>query len=181
MATERKLDIFRVLAAADGKQDDFYEKLTDEERKEFQPFLVTRWMSGTYDAGQIMMINEFSNPYSFSLTSHKQLLWQLLTVCSSGRKQRYTWNKLPAKRESGKPNAIKAIRQQFKYSTKEAVDALDILTRDEVIEIAEQLGWQSEEIAKIRRELKVNKEKDDNTEEKPKGKKPKLADELLEY
>jgi hypothetical protein len=180
MATER-LDIFRVLGAADAKQEDFYEKLTDEERKTFLPFLVTRWMSGTQDPGQIVLINEFANPYMFSLTSHKQLLWQLLTVCNSGRKQRYVWNKLPAKRESGKPTTIKVIRQFFKYSTKEAVDVLDILSRDDIIGLAEQLGWQPDEIAKIRRELKVDKEKEDTPEKPVKGKKPKLVDQLLEY
>lgn len=176
---ERKLDIFKVLNAADAKNTAFYVLLTDEERKELQPFLVARWMSGTFNAGQIYLINEFVNPYMFSLTSHKQLLWQLLTVCNVGKSQRYSWNKLPAKRESGKPNAIKVIRQFFGYSTKQAADALDILKREDVIAIAEQLGWQTEDITKIRRELKV--EKDTTSEDKPtKGKKTPVND-LLEF
>lgn len=177
MAAERKLDIFRVLNAADGKQEGFYEKLTEEERKEFQPFLVARWMSGTFNASQVVIMNEFMNPYSFSLTNHKQLLWQLLTICNSGKSQRYTWNKLPARRESGRPNAIKAVREYFGYSTREAVDALDVLKRADVINIAEQLGWQSEDIAKIRREIKAGDEKEPKKDKKA----ATVADDILEY
>lgn len=179
MAAERKLDIFKVLGAADSKQEDFYEKLTDEERKEMQPFLVARWMSGTFNASQVYFLNEFVNPYAFSLTSHKQLLWQLLTVCNAGKSQRYTWNKLPAKRESGKPNALKVVRQYFGYSSREAIDALDILKREDVISLAEQLGWQPEDITKIRRELRV--EKDAVSEDKPKKGKKTPVEDLLEY
>lgn len=155
---EHRLDIFRVLGAADAKNAGFFDALTADERKELQPFLVARWMTGTFDAGQIMLINEFVNPYLFSLTTHKQLLWQLLTTCNSGKSKRYVWNKLPTKRESGKPNAVKVIRQYFKYSTRDAVDALGILSRDQIIEMAEQLGWQPDDIAKLRREIKVEKE-----------------------
>jgi hypothetical protein len=178
---ERKLDIFRVLDAADAKDEEFFRKLTDEERKGLQPFLISRWMSGTSNAAQIVLINEFLNPYAFSLTRHKELLWQLLTVVNSGRRQRYVWNKLPAKRESGKPNALRAVREYYKYSTRDAVDALEILSRDQVINLAEQLGWQPDDIAKIKRELKVGKETDDTEKPVKKGKKATPVDNLLEY
>ena len=95
--TERKLDIFRVLKNADLKNVDFFGKLTEEEQKAFQPFLVARWLSGTYSARQIYFINEIVNSLVFSLPNHKQLLWQLLTICTSGKQQRYIWNKLPSK------------------------------------------------------------------------------------
>lgn len=182
MATERKLDIFRVLGQADSKHAEFYEKLTDEERKELQPFLVSRWLTGTSDPLQIVLINEFVNPYAFSLTKHKQLLWQLITVANSGRKQRYQWLKLPSKRESGKPNALRVVKEYYTYSTKDAIDALDILTRDQVLEMAEDLGWQPDDIAKVKRELKVGKEKDDTeSPAKKKVAKKTVAEELLEY
>jgi hypothetical protein len=177
MATERKLDIFRVLGAADKKQADFYAKLTPEERKEFQPFLVTRWLSGTSSPVQVQLLNEFVNPYAFSLTNHKQLLWQLLTICTTGKSQRYVWNKLPSKRETGRPNALKAVREYFGYSTKEALDAMEILTRSQIIDFAEQLGWQPDDVAKIRREIKAS---EDDTPKKSK----KAADvppDLLEF
>ena len=175
--TERKLDIFKVLDATNAKDAEFVTRLTDEERKELQPFLVARWMSGTYDASQVSLINEFVNPYSFSLTTHKQLLWQLLTVCNSGKKQRDVWNKLPGKRETGRPNAIKCVMQYFGYSIAHAADAMEILTRTQILDMAEQLGWQPDDIAKIRRELKAS----DDPDSKPKKKTKTQTSELLKF
>lgn len=177
---DRKLDIFRVLGAADDKKEDFFTTLTEDEQKELQPFLVARWMSGTFDSRQIFFINEFVNPYAFSLTKHKQLLWQLLTVANSGKDKRYVWNKLPSKRESGKPNAVRVIREYYNYSTRDAIDALELLNRDQVVYLAEQLGWQPEEITKVKRELKVEKDASDSTDS-PKKKKKSSVDDLMEY
>lgn len=179
MAAERKLDIFRVLNAADQKNADFYTKLSDAERKEFQPFIVARWMSGTSNTGQVYLINEFANPYLFSLTNHKQLMWQLLTICNAGKPQRYAWNKLPARRESGRPNALKAVKEYFGYSTRDAVDAMDLLTRTQIIEIAESLGWQTEDIAKIRREIKASEEDTPKKSKKTAAQPP--ADDFMEF
>lgn len=176
--TEKKLDIFRVLNAANDKNREFYNELTEEEVKAFQPFLVMRWMSGTQNGRQIMFINEFINPYAFPLTHHKQLLWDLLVVCNNGKKTRYTWNKLPAKKDPSRPTATKAVMQYYDYSSRDAVEALRILTRDDVLEIAEELGWQQEELAKIKREIKASK---DESEEPRKAKKSSVADDLFEY
>ena len=156
----KKLDIFRVLGAADRKDTKFFDDLTQEERKDLQTFLVTRWMSGTSDAQQVYLINEFLNPYVFSLTSHKKLLWQLLTVCNSGAPRRYSWNKLPSKRETGKPNSVKCVMEYFGYSSAHAVDAMQVLSRDQIIEFAEIMGWPAEDIAKIRREIKAGGKKE---------------------
>lgn len=178
MATERKLDIFKVLNAANARNGEFYAQLSDEERKGFAPSVVTRWMTGTNDARQVYFTNEFLNPYVFSLYKHPQLLWQLLTVCNSGRSQRYVWNKLPSKREVGKSNAIRLICEFYNYSVSDAVDALDILTRDQVLDIAAQMGWQPDEITKLKRELKGS----DDGEDKPKKtKKAASADELMGF
>lgn len=173
--TERKLDIFRVLGAADKKQASFYASLTDEERKEMQPFLVARWLSGTSDAAQVMLLNEYVNPYSFSLTKHKELLWQLITIADSGKQRRYTWLKQPSKPESGRPNAIKVLREYYSYSIDEATAALAVLSRAQVVSLAEELGWQAEEIAKIKRELKAG------DDEPKRGKKKTAVDDIMEF
>lgn len=171
----RALDIFRVLAAADKKQADFYTSLTDDERKEFQPFLVTRWLTGTSDAAQVMLLNEYANPYMFSLTKHKQLLWQLLTIADSGKQRRYTWLKQPSKLETGRSNAVKVLREYYGYSVEEAASALNILTRAQVVELAEEMGWQADEIAKVKRELKAG------DDEPKRGKKKTAADDIMEF
>lgn len=152
MSTERKLDIFRVLKALDEKDVEFYASLTTEEQKAFQPFLVMRWLSGTYSKQQVFLINELVNPYAFDFREHKELLWYLLTICTSGKSQRYVWNKSSATTPTAS-NAIQAIQEYYQYSRRDAERALKILTQDNVIQIAEELGWQDDEINKIRKEF----------------------------
>jgi hypothetical protein len=159
--TERKLDIFRVLKAADLKNELFYEKLTDEERKAFQPFLVTRWLSGTYSARQVYFLNEIVNQLVFSLSNHKQLLWQLLTICTSGKSQRYVWNKLPGRASVSRPASTKLIADYYHYSLSKAGQAVECLSGNDVLDIAETMGLQTEDLAKIRKEYKDDKLKAD--------------------
>lgn len=153
---KKKLDIFRVLGAADSRNPAFYRNLTDEERKELQPFLVMRWMSGTSSASQVYMINELVNPYAFSLTQHKELLWKLLTVANDGRRARYIWNKLPSRPESGKSTAVKVVKAYFKYNTTDAIAALNLLSKEDVTAMAEEMGWQSDDVSKVKREIKTD-------------------------
>lgn len=153
-----KLDIFRVLGAANKKNKDFLDTLTPEEVKAFQPFLVMRWMTGTDSARQVFFTNEFVNPFAFSLSgSHKQLLWQLLTIANSGKNQKYEWVKLPAKTTTSKPTSVSVLKRMYHYSTDECNDALKILNVDDILELATDLGLQPDDISKISKEWKPKK------------------------
>jgi hypothetical protein len=147
-----KLDIFRVLNALNERDINFFAKLTEEEQKAFQPFLVQRWMSGTSDARQVYFINALANPYVFTLPNHKQLLWYLLVVANSGKSQRYVWNKLPAGSTSPKPLSTKIVAQYFNYSMKEAGEAVHALSKNDILNIAVDLGMQPDELSKIKKE-----------------------------
>jgi hypothetical protein len=153
-----KLDIFRVLGAANKKNREFLDTLTPEEVKAFQPFLVMRWMTGTDSARQVFFTNEFVNPFAFSLSgSHKQLLWQLLTIANAGQNQKYTWVKLPAKTTTSKPTSVGVLKRMYNYSTDECNDALKILGVDDILELATDLGLQPDDISKINKEWKPKK------------------------
>ena len=149
-----KLDIFTVLNAVDKKNHAFLSKLTPEQQKEVQPFVVTRWLSGTGSARQIMLLNEVVNPYNFSLTKHKELLWKLLTVCGSGRSNRYTWMKLPSKASVGMTNIVSLLKEYYNYSDREAIDSLSLISASSVRLIAAELGKQPDDMAKITKEAK---------------------------
>jgi hypothetical protein len=168
----RKLDIFRVLKQADVKNVKFYNSLEDDERKAFQPFLVIRWLSGTYSAQQIYFLNEIVNHLAFSLTKHNQLLWQLLTICTSGKIQRYSWNKLPAKGNVTRPASTKAVAAYYNYSLRDAAEALQCLSGNDVLDLAESLGLQVEDIAKIRKEYKGEELQQDDLKITKKTKQP---------
>jgi len=153
-ATNRKLDLFQLLNGLSRKNLDSYASLSEEEKKEVLPLIIMRWMSGTSDARQIMYLNELVNPYVFSMHKHKDLFVSLLTVCGSGKSQRYTWNKAKSKKKSATPIAMSVVQQYFGYNATDAIDALVVLSASDVLDYAIQLGLQSDEMSKLKKELK---------------------------
>jgi len=151
----RKLDIFRVLDNTSKKNVDFYADLTEEEQKGYVPLVTMRWLTGTKDARQIYFINELVNPFVFAFTKHKELLYQLMTCCTTGKVQRYYWNKAQSKKSTSTPAIISVIKEFFNYSTIHAIESLPLLANEDILEYAEQLGRQKEDIAKIKKELKT--------------------------
>lgn len=150
--TKRKLDIFGVLEAIDSKDIEYFSRLDQDKRKAFMPFLVQRWMSGTDDPVQIQFLNEFVNKYTFALQEHKELLYKLMCVVSSGNQQRYQW-KGTAKSTSA--NAVDSlISIEYNVNRTEARQLREILTNDHILELADQHGLQSDELKLIRKELK---------------------------
>ena len=149
-----KLDIFNVLNQISTKKRNYYEGLSEEEQKAFMPLVVMRWLSGTRNARQVFYLNELVNPSVFSLHKHKKFLYYLMTICTTGHGQRYFWNKTLSKRSSTTPVTTQTICQFFGYNTREAADALPLLSDEDILSYAEDLGKQPDEIRKIKKELK---------------------------
>jgi hypothetical protein len=153
--TKYKNDIFAVLGQANNKNAEYFENLPEDQQKALQPLLIQRWLTGTESARQVFMINEIVNPFVFSLFRHKQLLWQLITICTPGKFQKYTWTSQKTDKHS-KPVSAQIVSQYYKYSAKHAKDAVKLLTYDQVVELAHQLGAQQDTITKIKKEFDVN-------------------------
>ena len=89
MATA-KLDIKRELNAVDQKNYDFYDNLTDEERKVFSPYILMRYTASTQGDREIQewfveMTNEMVNKHHWDLSkNHKALLWKLFAATGAG-------------------------------------------------------------------------------------------------
>jgi hypothetical protein len=89
MATA-KLDIKRELNAVDQKNYDFYDKLTDEEKKAFSPYILMRYtasVQGDRDTQEwfLEMTNEMVNKNHWDLSkNHKPLLWKLFATTGVG-------------------------------------------------------------------------------------------------
>lgn len=149
-----KLDIFQVLDNISRKNAEFYRNLTDEEQKALMPLIVARWLSGSSSARQVYFINELVNPHIFALHQHKELLYYLMTVCAPGQRQRYFWNKTLSKKSSSTPQAVSVICEYYKYSTQEALDVLPLLSNDDILKYAEDLGRQNDELKQLKKELK---------------------------
>lgn len=84
------LDIKRELKAVDLKNYDFYNNLSDEERKSFSPFILMRYTSscqGDADLQEWFLetTNEMVNKNHWILSkNHKGLLWKLFAASGAG-------------------------------------------------------------------------------------------------
>lgn len=157
MTTKRKLNIFNVLSHLDEKDANYYDRLTEEEQKAFVPLITMKWLSGVSEARQIYFINELVNPHVFTSYTHPKLLFYLMSICGSGKAKRHFWNKTLSRKTSNMPTVVKVIREYFGYSTIEALDALPLLSDDNILSYAEDSGYQKEDITKIKKELNGRK------------------------
>lgn len=147
-----KLDIFGLLGKIDkASSGDIYANLTDDEKKGFAPLVVMRWMSGTSDERQIMMLNTFANPLIFSLAKHPHLLMQVLQTCSSKTFKRYQWIGIKGNKKN--TQSLKVVGEYFEMSERE-VKLLDPFPQNiEILQMAEELGYDKDEIKKLEKEL----------------------------
>lgn len=91
-----KLDIKRELQAVNSKNYDFYDSLTDEEKKAFAPFILMRYVSNprNRDAQEwcVERANEFVNKNHWLLSkNHKTLLWKLYAGMGLGMNLDYQY------------------------------------------------------------------------------------------
>src|SRR5271154_2235756 len=148
-----KLDIFDLLGKLNSPHSgDIYSKLSEEERKGFSPLTTMRWLSGTSDKRQIMMLNEFVNPYIFALGKHPHLLMMLLQVASSKTGGRNNW--LAIKSNKKNVESMKVVSDYFEMSEREVKTLNPFPPEKEIIQMAEELGWQKEEMTKLKKEFK---------------------------
>lgn len=104
------LDMFkRVLPAIDLGQKQFYETLTDEEKKGFSPWLVQRYLSSAESADNriieryLIMTNELVNKNG--IKDH-ELTWKLMTIVGCGKSVKHPYV-APSKGKKRKSNAFK--------------------------------------------------------------------------
>src|SRR5277367_5086586 len=95
---EHKLELFKVLGAVDTKQSQFYDELSDEEKKSVPFVPILRMLSSVSDQSpyaeyHILMVNEILNQGFWDYLKYPDLLWRLMCIVGSGRKQYHSYNK----------------------------------------------------------------------------------------
>lgn len=160
-----KLNLFELLDSISLKNVGYFDNLSEDQKKEFSPLVIMRWLTGCNNsrsnpARQIYFINEFVNPYVFSLRNkiykhdHSKLLYDLMTITTIGKKFNYKFIKKQNKRGSKYPKATAVVKQIFQYSSRDAQEAVNILKKEEIISMALSIGCQDNEIKDIKKELK---------------------------
>ena len=130
-----KLSIANEMKMFDHKVRDFYDELTDDERKKFAPFLMIRWGSaveGSRDLQEFYVIstNERLNKNFFNISSskHRKLQWLMATTVSPGMGSlRHNWI-APKKKEAGAGSMKKQLAELFPHYKPDEIDVMAAIT-----------------------------------------------------
>ena len=151
-----KLPLKDILAAIDMNPKSVWDELSDDDRKQVSFYLLNRYASaikGTKEQKelQILKTNQYYNKNFFTLSTHKKLLWFLLCMTASDKKNiRYhEWIGYKFK-ESNNNKAFKFLEKLY---PNKKIDELRLLaninTTKELKELAEDLGMSKEQIKKL--------------------------------
>lgn len=119
-----KLDIKRELEAVDTRNYDFYDNLTEEEKKAFSPYVLMRYTSNVNSDREVQewfldTTNEYVNKHHWLLSKHhKALLWKLFAGTGTDTKLYHPYL------AAGKKNKIDKIEKLLSelYPTKKLED-----------------------------------------------------------
>lgn len=151
--SENKVDIFDFLRKIDSGDFGYYANLSDEQKKSLSMVVANRWMSCTSNKTQIVALNALVNPFVFKFASnHKELLYKLMLIASSGTEKHYTW--IPKGKSAKRPNTCKILSEYYGFSTERAEAYINDFSVAEVVECAEALGADDSTIKKIKHEFK---------------------------
>ena len=126
-----KLSIANEMTQFDRKNREFYNELTDEERKKFSNYLMIRWGSAVQGSRElqefyVIATNQRLNRHFFAVNRHPRLQWLMSTTVSPGLgTQRHVWI-APKKKEPGATGIRKQLAEMYPYLKD---DELDVLVR----------------------------------------------------
>lgn len=148
-----KLTINNEMRVLDSKHRQFYNELTEEERKKFSPYIIMRYaasVEGSADMQEwyLRSTNERVNVNFFevSTTKHKELQWLLCTTVSPGMgTQRHYWV-APKKSESNNANT-KILKQLYPNLKADELELLvQINDAKSIKQLARDHGWEDKDI-----------------------------------
>lgn len=141
-----KLSIQNEMTQFDRKNREFYDSLTDEERKKFSNYLMIRWGSavqGSPDLQEFYLIatNERLNKHFFAINKHPKLQWLAATSVSPGMgTHRHQWI-APKKKEAGSNEVKKFLLEQFPAMKISDIETLaNFVTKKDIKEFQREHG-----------------------------------------
>jgi len=128
-----KLSIQNEMRCFDEKDRDFYDSLTDEERKKFSNYLMIRWGSSVHGSRElqefyVVATNERLNKHFYAVNRHPRLQWLMATSVSPGMGvQRHQWI-APKKKESVSSEVKKTLMQLYPTMKMSDIETLTAIT-----------------------------------------------------
>jgi len=149
-STGRTLNLADVLSAIDYRKKDYYEKLTVDQKKEFIPYVIMRYISSSNANSEhyILMVNDIVNANFNALSKHPGLQWKLLTLCGLNKKQYRPWIAPPKGLKKNKlEQEIIKLKPLIKDSDLDLL--LTINTKEDFKHFFKDNGYGDKEIAEL--------------------------------
>ena len=141
-----KLSIQNEMTQFDRKNREFYDSLTDEERKKFSNYLMIRWGSAVQGSRElqefyVIATNERLNKRFFDINRHPRLQWLCATTVSPGLgTHRHPWI-APKKREAGASGIRKQLAELYPHMKDDELDVMvKINTKKDIDAYLKQAG-----------------------------------------
>ncbi len=121
------------MAQFDLKNRDFYDSLTDEEKKKFSNYLMIRWGSAVHGSRELqefylIACNERLNKHFFAVNKHPRLQWLMATSVSPNMGvHRHQWI-APKKKDAGSNEVKKMLMELYPNMKNADIDALAAIT-----------------------------------------------------
>lgn len=150
-----RLGIANEMRVLDSKDRQFYDSLTDEERKKFSPYLMMRYAasvegSADFQEWYLRATNERVNVNFFdvSTTKHSKLQWLLCTTVSPNMgTQRHYW--ITAKKKTKDNPTLKLLKQLYPKAKNDELNLLAKLnSTDDIKKLAREHGFEERELKK---------------------------------
>lgn len=159
MAKSFKVDIFKTLTAIDRNNRDYYNNLSDEEKKGIALVVAMRWASAVEsDEKQYPLIaNMVANIGFHDLYKHPELQWLCLSLIGDGKPRRHKWIKSSKKTNIKSPKLYDLLRKKYPLASIGELEMMnEILTIDDIKSVAEDYGYQDQDIKDLVKEIKAN-------------------------
>lgn len=145
MATA-KLDIKRELKAVDTRDYNFYENLTDEEKKAFSPYILMRYTSNVQGDQELQewfieTTNEYVNKHHWTLSkNHKPLLWKLFAGTGVGQSMYHPY--LAAGKKTKVDKIEKLLAELYPAAKLDDIKLLaKLMTKEEKSKLLDNMGF----------------------------------------
>ncbi len=157
-----KLPLSDVLSAIDRRDFNWYANLDAEKKKAWSSWLFIRYVSSTKgkDRDELLLnTNEFVNKNYGDIHKHEELVWKLMCLTGTGKKQFHEWIKPPNSKI--KKDAISQFVSET-YPTLNGREVELMIKMNDVADIKQMaidMGMSDKEVSEIFEKKKTKKKK----------------------
>jgi len=149
-----KLSIQNEMRQFDTKNREFYDELTDQERKKFSSYLIMKYGASVdsepdFQEWYLRATNDRVNLHFFDINRHEKLQWLLCTTVSPNLGlQRHYWQ--PSKKKEGDNKVYKFLAELYPDMKNKDLELLaSVTTKDELKQTALSMGYTDSDIKKV--------------------------------